>query len=326
MFQKRINSRYFFERNFFSTFVTVPILNNLLEIKIFMRKIAYLLVIIIAGLTIYSCTDLDDTPPEPMLIIKFKVDPAQDRLDNLGQVSNAVGSGNASQTPDINGLSSDYIELLPNDNTQLGEGQIIYQSPRTTAGGTSAIDFAQSKVVAENDTFLEIPLKSITPGDYKWIRSSISYQNFTAKVRYQNTDYVGQMMSFLGDNNYIENLTIGNYSFPVNGNKPQGYWAYGLSAITYSKEGQTLPNATNVPNPLWQTSPIPQGSSIITGQFSTPLNITGLETRNIIVTLSLSNKKSFIWREMLVDNKYQPTAGENIIDIGLRGLKATYIK
>lgn len=291
-----------------------------------MKKIAYLLGLIIVGFTIYSCTDLDDTPAEPMLIIKFKVDPSQERLNNLGEVSNTVPSGNYYQTPDINGISSDYIELLPNENTQLGEGKIIYQSPRTTAGGASAIDFTQSTVVSENDTFLEIPLKSITPGDYKWIRSSISYQNFNIKVRHQGLDYTGNVMSFIGDNNYIGSLSISNYSFAINGNKPQGYWAYGLTAITYSKEGQTLPNETTVPNPLWQTSPIPQGSSIITGQFSTPLSITGLETRNIIVTLSLSSRRSFIWHEMISDNKYQPSAGENIIDMGLRGLKATYIK
>ncbi len=275
-----------------------------------MKKIAYLLGLIIVGFTIYSCTDLDDTPAEPMLIIKFKVDPSQERLNNLGEVSNPVGSGNASQYPDINGLSSDYIELLPDENTQLGEGKIIYQSPRTTAGGATAIDFTQSTIVGKDETFLEIPLKSIAPGDYKWIRSSISFQNFNIKVRYQNNDYTANMYSFIGDNNYIGSLSIGDYSFTINGNKPQGYWAYGLTAITYSNSGQTLTNATTVPNPLWQTSPIPLGSSVITGQFTTPLSITGLETRNIIVTLSLSNKKSFVWHEVSTpDGKYQPQAG-----------------
>lgn len=292
-----------------------------------MKKIAYLLGLIISGFTIYSCTDIDDTPPEPMLIIKFKIDPSQERLDNLGEVSNTVGSGNASQNPDINGISSDYIELLPNENTQLGEGKIIYQSPKTTAGGASAIDFTQSIVVGENETFLEIPLKSIAPGDYKWIRSSISFQNFNIKVRHQNNDYTANMYSFIGDNNYIGNFSIADFSFVINGNKPQGYWAFGLTAISYSNSGQSVPNATTVPNPLWQTSPIPQGSSVITGQFSTPLSITGLESRNIIVTLSLSNRKSFVWHEINTpDNKYQPSAGENVVDMGLRGLKASYIK
>ena len=291
-----------------------------------MKKIVFLIGTVILGCIVFSCTDLDDTPPEPMLVIKFKFDPSQERLDNLGQPANAVGSGNASQSPEINSFSSDYIEFLKDENTQLGEGKIIYQGTRTTAGGTSAIDFGQSSIVNKNDVFVEIPLKSITPGDYKYLRSSISYQNFNVKVRRNNIDYNAYMVGFMGDNNYISTFSISDYPFVINANKLQGYWALGLSAVTYSFSGQTAANATTVPNPLWATSPTPLGSSIITGAFSNTLTITGLETRNIVVTISLSNRKSFVWREVNVDGKFEPPAGENIIDMGLRGLKATFIK
>ena len=48
--------------------------------------------------------------------------------------------------------------------------------------------------------------------------------------------------------------------------------------------------------------------------------ITGNETQNILVTLSLSINKSFEWHEVVEDGKYEPGIGENVVDMGLRGL------
>ena len=89
---------------------------------------------------------------------------------------------------------------------------------------------------------------------------------------------------------------------------------------------QAPANATTVPNPLAATSPIPAGSCVVTGQFTTPLTITGTETNNVVVTLSLSINQSFEWHEVTADGKYEPANGENVVDMGLRGLIPTYVK
>jgi hypothetical protein len=63
---------------------------------------------------------------------------------------------------------------------------------------------------------------------------------------------------------------------------------------------------------------------VVTGKFPTNLTISGNETKNIIVTLSLSINKSFEWTEVINDGKYEPSQGENIVDMGLRGLVPTF--
>src|SRR6218665_1715394 len=98
----------------------------------------------------FSCTDNDDTAPvtpnEPQLIIKFKFDPTQVRLNNIGQPS-TVPAGNAAQSPDFNTISSHYIELAPSATTLLGQGKILYRAAETMAGGANAIDFSKAKIV-----------------------------------------------------------------------------------------------------------------------------------------------------------------------------------
>jgi hypothetical protein len=51
-----------------------------------------------------------------MLIIKFKFDPSQVRLNNLGQVS-YVPFGHGAQSPIFNTISSHYIEFAKDANT-----------------------------------------------------------------------------------------------------------------------------------------------------------------------------------------------------------------
>ncbi|ESU21855.1 hypothetical protein FCR2A7T_03130 [Flavobacterium cauense R2A-7] len=271
----------------------------------------------------FSCTDQDDTavvaPHEPQLIVKFKFDPTQVRLNNLGQPS-SVPSGNAAQSPVFNSISSHYLEFAPTANTALGAGTVLYHAPETTAGGTNAIDFSKAKIVGEGEVFLSIPLRNIAAGSYEWVRCSLSYQNYKINVLSAGTEYVGTLASFVGFNNYITTHTVGSYTFPVNGNRSQGYWAFGLSGYNYSTSGQTPAGATTVPNPLAATSPIPAGSCVVTGQFSSNLVITGTETQDVVVTLSLSVNNSFEWHEVNADGKYEPAAGENVVDMGLRGL------
>ena len=78
--------------------------------------------------SLYSCSS--DSNSEPMVIIKFQFDPNQARLNNLGQPT-TVPAGNAAQTPIFNLISSHYVEMAPNANTQLGNGAILYHAPET---------------------------------------------------------------------------------------------------------------------------------------------------------------------------------------------------
>ena len=71
---------------------------------------------------------------------------------------------------------------------------------------------------------------------------------------------------------------------------------------------------------MFNSSPIPQGSCVVTGQFANGLTVTGNETQDIVVMLSFSINNSFEWTEVNFDGKYEPTAGEQVVDMGLRGL------
>jgi hypothetical protein len=288
-----------------------------------MKKALFLLALIISGVALFSCSN--ESSSEPMLIIKFKLDPNQVRLNNLGEPS-VIPVGNAAQTPIFNTIGSHYVELAPNATTQLGNGTILYHGAETTLGGDNAIDFSKEKVVAEDEVFLKIPLSQVASGNYEWIRVSLAYQNYQISVRNQGVDYMGTLASFVGFNTYLNTFTIGNNIFPVNGNKEQGYWAFALNDQPYSSSGQTLAGATTVPNPLHASSPIFSKSCVVTGKFATPLTITGTETSDITVTLSLSINHSFEWEEVNTDGKFEPSAGEKVVDMGLRGLIPSYVK
>ena len=290
-----------------------------------MKKVVLLIVALIFTFTINSCDDKDDFAKEPKLVIKFKFDNNQARLDNNGNPS-VIPFGNAAQSPIFNSISSHYLELSPTANTPFMSGQLLYHGDETSQGGDMAIDFSKAKIVGQDEIFLEIPLKDIAVGNYQFIRSSLSYQNFKISVKHQGTSYIGTLASFVGFNTYIGEDSIGNATFPVNANKPQGYWEFALVNNPYSSSGQAPANATTVPNPINATSPTPLGSCVVTGKFETPLEITGLEKRDITLTLSLSINKSFEWKELTGDGKYEPSIGEDVIDMGLRGLIPTYIK
>lgn len=289
------------------------------------------LIVLFAGI-LFSCTDKDDSLPVdttggPQLIVKFKFDPTQARLDNFGNPSSVL-AGNAAQSPVFNSISSHYLELAPSATTQLGQGAVLYHAPETAAGGANAIDFSQAKIVGEGEAFLSIPLSQIAAGSYEWVRCSLSYQNYNINVwdAATSANYVGTLASFVGFRNYLTTFNVGGYPFTVNGNKDQGYWAFGLQGFPYSTSGQAPAGATTVPNPISATSPIPAGSCVVTGKFASNLVISGHETSNIEVTLSLSIKQSFEWHEVNADNKYEPAAGENVVDMGLRGLVPSYVR
>ena len=106
----------------------------------------------------------------------------------------------------------------------------------------------------------------------------------------------------------------------------QGYWAFALNDFPFATSGQAPAGATTVPNPIASSSPIPAGSCVVTGKFLENLVINGNENKDVVVTLSLSINKSFEWQEVIADGKFEPSIGENVVDMGLSGLIPTFSK
>lgn len=180
--------------------------------------------------------------------------------------------------------------------------------------------------MSEGEPFLSIPLSQINQGNYEYVRVSLSYQNYEVSVFNNGIDYLGTLESFVGFNTYITSHSIGNNVFNVNGNRLQGYWAFALNDAPYATSGQAPQGSTTVPNPIASTSAIQPGSCVVTGKFVENLVVNGNETDDIVVTLSLSVNNSFEWEEVNFDEKYEPSIGENVVDMGLRGLIPSYVK
>lgn len=270
----------------------------------------------------FSCSEgnnepVGGNPQEPKLVIKLKFDPDQERLDNLGQPA-TVPAGNAAQTPSISRMSANYIEFAPSPYTVLGNGEIIFEGPQTNVGGNLAIDFQNATFGGNGDVFYEMPLSEISIGTYHWVRVSLAYQEGDIGFLLEGNEHSGTLAGFVGYNTYITSFDINGTAFEINDNKLQGFWAFEVMGFT--SQGQAPEGATTVPNPLFDTSPIPQGSCVVTGEFANGLTITGNETQDVEVTLSFSSNNSFEWTEVNADGKFEPSAGEQVVDMGLRGL------
>ena len=113
----------------------------------------------------------------------------------------------------------------------------------------------------------------------------------------------------------------------MNGNKTQGYFGaeepinlsqYGYNQ-TFVQTGQAA--NTTVVNPLFGTSAIPAGSCVVTAAFNPgTLTITGKETQDIVITVSLSTNKSFEWIDYNSNQKWDALSGEPVVDMGVRGM------
>ncbi|MFT3910527.1 MAG: hypothetical protein QM737_13965 [Ferruginibacter sp.] len=274
-------------------------------------------------LLIASCKK-DDEPANTGAKINFvfKFDSTQERLNNLGQAS-VIPAGHSAQSPVFNSMSSHYVELAPDQWTLLGQGAVLYHAPETTAGGTNAIDFDQSVRKGDGETFLSVPIKSMAAGSYNWLRVSLAYQNYDIKFRAAGYDLTGTLASFIGFNSYVRNYQIKDSTLSLNSNKLQGYWGFETSVPGvggFVSTGQAPAGATTVPNPLAATSPIPAGSCVVTGKFANPLVITGNETSDVTVVVSLSTNKSFEWNDLNGNGIYEPADGDVVVDMGIRGL------
>ena len=271
------------------------------------------------------------------LIFKFKFDSTQLRLNNLGQPS-TIPAGNAAQSGVMNKMSAHYIELAPGPLTLLGKGTIIYHAAETTTGGSNAIDFEKAPQAGNNEVFYEIPINQVAIGEYEWLRISLAYQNGDVKIRVDTTingisinqDLTATLASFIGFRNYIKTFTVKTKNVTVNGNRTQGFWGFETNVpvlgtnIPVVDSGSAPAGATTVVNPLFNTSPIPAGSCVVTAAFANgKLKITGNETKDIVVECSFSINKSVEWRDLNPNGKWEPLKGETLVDMGIRGLIPT---
>jgi hypothetical protein len=266
-----------------------------------------------------SCSkEHDHANSTPQLVFVFKFDSTQQRLNNLGLLD-LMPAANSGQSPLFNTMSSHYVELAPNAFTALGSGDVLYRAPEVTTGGNNAIDLSKSVLAKEGETFLSVPLNGITPGTYQYLRVSLAYQNYGIKFNVLGQNLTGTVASFIGFNTYISNYKIKDSTVTVNANKLQGYWGLETTYGVFSGDAPV----TTVPNPIASTSPIPPGSCVVTGAFTTPLTITGSETNDIKITVSLSTNKSFEWKDHNLNGIYEPFDGDSVVNMGIRGLIPT---
>lgn len=276
----------------------------------------------IAILVLTSCQkETSNGTSEAKVNFIFKFDSTQVRLNAIGQPS-PMPAGNAGQSPRFNLMSAHYVELAPDAFTALGGGAILYKAPEVTTGGAKAIDFSNSKFAGNNQVFLSVPVNSFAAGTYNWLRISLAYQNYNVYVNALGQTIDATLASFIGYNTYLSTFKVKDSTITVNANKLQGYWALEgkFSGVGFLSTGQAPPGATTVPNPLFATSPIPQGSCVVTAQFLSPLIIKGNEIKDINIIVSLSTNKSFEWIDVDGNGTYDPGNGDQVIDMGIRGM------
>jgi len=273
-----------------------------------------------------SCQKDDDTRDPiadsgPKVNFIFKFDSTQQRLNALGQPT-TMAAGHKGQSPRFNLMSAHYVEMTPSAFTALGGGAILYKAPETTAGGSTAIDFKNSKFAGNGGIFLSVPIKNIAAGTYTWLRVSLAYQNYNVYMNSAGFTFDATVASFIGFNTYLTNYKVKDSTITVNGNRLQGYWAVEgkIPGFGFVSSGQAPAGATTVPNPLFATSPIPAGSCLVTGLFLSPLVITGTEKTDINIIVSLSVNKSFEWLDADGNDTFDPDKGDAVVDMGIRGM------
>lgn len=283
----------------------------------------YIAFILTLGL-VFAISGCSKDKEEPMLVFKYTFDEQGERQDNFGNPA-SIPANHAAQTPDFKALGVHSIELinaqpgLPTDQT------IVYKGAETTFNGVDGIDFEKELIVSEGEVLVRIPLSQITPGTYNYLRNSLGYQEYNIDFLYTDPnfgsmDLNGDIASFVGFKTYVSNFDLSGENIVVNDIVNQGFWAFHVSSPVPITQTGNAP-VTTVPNPLDAVSPIPLGSCLVTGQFDSPLVVTGEESEDIVVEVAVSINQSFEWEEINQDGKYEP-AVESVVDMGTRGLRA----
>lgn len=298
--------------------------------------------LIVMGLTVMVSCSSEDPAPNPTqtarLNITFIMDDEAERLDNLGNPV-SVPEGNAAQNPDFETLGLHFVGLYPDQFTPYDEGVTVASTATTGSGGALAIDFNSEVFFNEEVNTLSLPLSYVTPGTYEYLRASIGYQKY--KIVYNlegaenvipdwpegvddNIDVDATVASFLGYNTYIGTYTLENLSVTVNGNKAQGYFGLesrgNINGFVFNQVTEGEAAQTTVPNPINDTSPVPEGSCVVTGQFPTALVIPANASEDINIEVVISINNSFEWEDNNGNGKYEPLLDETVVDMGTRGV------
>lgn len=280
----------------------------------------------LAAFSLFSCKKNEGTGsngvPSAVLNFKFHFDPTLDRLNSRGEIA-TVPVVHAAQNITFNSVSPHYIELCPDENTQLGEGVVLYLGAETSSGGDMAIDFRRSLIAGDGEVFFNYNLQSVPAGTYKYLRVGIAYQKFDVKMLAGTGDIVNATVaSFLGRQNYIDSYVLRNEVMEVNHNEPQGYYGfeYTLPGSSGYSTGYLSPSDITFPNPIYSTSPIPTGSCVVTGEFAEPFVVTNEEGRDRTIQINVSANKSFEWEEHTGDGLWEPSNMEEVMDLGIRGI------
>lgn len=278
--------------------------------------------ILMALIVSVSACKKDKGEAEPQLIFKVKLDPQQPRLDVMGNPS-VMSAGHAAQNPEFNFVALHSIELVPNKFTQFEQGDLVYSAKSIMQNGVHAVVFDELKQLKNGDVVFTIPLSKVTAGSYEYIRSSVAYQNYNFNFSANGYDLTGTVGCFVGHNTYISSYTIKDKTVTVNGVKAQGYYGIEIPPIPPYYAGEVIEGqtpGTTVINPISTTSPLPSGSCTVTGTFPEKFIVTGNETKDIVITLSFSTNNSFEWTDTNGNGKLEPLDGEQVVDMGLRGL------
>ncbi|MBS1646216.1 MAG: hypothetical protein JST67_02620 [Bacteroidetes bacterium] len=305
----------------------------------------------------------NNTPSAPRLRFVFKFDSTQTRLGDSGQVV-TLSSTHRAQCPNFNGMSVHHVEMAQTPFTGVGQGAVLYTTPTVSVPSVTvwnashtqsqtysdAIDFNMETVVGNGQEFFSLPLSQVAAGTYPYLRISVAYQNYTVRYAIQQGTAVGSytlpstykttgtIASFIGYNTYIGSYNVKNQSVTVNGDKQQGYWAFESAPFVYGgtsytsppTQGQAPQGATTVVNPLFASSAVPPGSCLVTAAFvsqagaSTPLVITGNETSDVVITVSMCVNNSFEWKynpSNPNDGNIYPLNGDTVVNMGVRGMK-----
>ena len=290
---------------------------------------------------LFACTPGtdDENTGTPKISFRYAFDTQQERLDNFGNPS-TIPAGHAAQTPDFEKLSVHVIDLSPDQFTPYLQGASVYRGAETTRTGVTAIDFDEAVVAEAGAIIHEMDLSEIPPGTYEYVRVSVSFQQYGLRYNINNLPVIGDLnqqrgtvASFLGYNTYIGSVQPKELSLDVDDDKPQGFWVFETELDdpygSYDQISSGEAAGTTVVNPIAASSPIPPGSCVVTGKFAEPLVITGTETEDLEVTLSFSINNSFEWKDPNGNGEWDfyaddPSASEQVVDMGLRGLIPSY--
>jgi hypothetical protein len=318
------------------------------------RNALSLLLICLASFTPWSCNDDGGGSLfDPFLRLRVNFDTQGERFDANGELAE-VPEGRAAYTPEMRELRISSIELVPDENTPVGQGVMLYEAATRVVFGEEITELDQTistagGIVANRFNFQDIPA-----GTYPYVRvglASAKYQlnydlhyhvkdstdtdsippDFTVPV--ELTQLSGGMAVLYSDA-WVNTLTPFNITLDINQQKRQGYYAFETSFTSSFELGNnvyvdslfnTIPT---LPNPISATAPTPESSGIITGVFDTPLEVTGQESEDVLVDLTFSTNQAFEWVDPNNDGRWDvwilAETWERISDFGLRSLEASW--